>query len=154
MGANPLQEPFEGVGQENQVFFGPEMATRETHVHKITNVPVFLWRLGLMILMWTNPLLGPLEWMGPHQIHNVPPHINNRYANTGSQYSFVMQGDGGGSLHRPYRLRTRHLDWTRAEESQRQRTILLTLLDFSCSHLVPYHSNLGVRSVCFCGRFV
>jgi hypothetical protein len=57
-----------------------------------------------------------------------------------------MQGDGGGSLHRPYRLRTRHLDWTRAKESQRQRTILLTLLDLLCSHLAPYHSNLGVSS--------
>jgi hypothetical protein len=31
MGANPLQGLLEGVGPENQDFFGPEMAT---HVHK------------------------------------------------------------------------------------------------------------------------
>jgi hypothetical protein len=39
--------------------------TSETHVHKITNVPVFYLALELMILMVANPLLGLLEGMGP-----------------------------------------------------------------------------------------
>jgi hypothetical protein len=34
---------LEGVSPENQDFLGPEMAMSETHVHKITNVPVFLY---------------------------------------------------------------------------------------------------------------
>ncbi len=35
---------WEGVGPENQDFFGTwNRATSETHVHKITNVPVFLY---------------------------------------------------------------------------------------------------------------
>jgi hypothetical protein len=37
------------------------MATDETYVHKITNVPVFLWRLALLILMGSDPLLGPSD---------------------------------------------------------------------------------------------
>jgi hypothetical protein len=47
-----LQYQWEGVGPE-------------THVHKITNVPVFIRRLDLMILMQANPLLRPLEGVGP-----------------------------------------------------------------------------------------
>jgi hypothetical protein len=43
MGANPLQGPLTGVGPEIKTFLGREMATSETHVHKITNVPVFLY---------------------------------------------------------------------------------------------------------------
>jgi hypothetical protein len=39
--------------------------TRESQVHKITNTPVFYMGLGLMILMGANPLLGPLEGVGP-----------------------------------------------------------------------------------------
>jgi hypothetical protein len=61
----------------------------ETHVHKITNVHVFfIWRLDLIILMRANPLLGPLEGVGPcnssglHQNHYVPHHIKNRYINS------------------------------------------------------------------------
>jgi hypothetical protein len=44
------------------------MATSETNALKITNIPVFIWRLGVMILMGANPLLGPLEgdFQGPH----------------------------------------------------------------------------------------
>jgi hypothetical protein len=52
MGANPLQGPL--VGPENRNFLDPEMATGETHVHKITchghitiNVPVVYMALGL-----------------------------------------------------------------------------------------------------------
>jgi hypothetical protein len=41
----------EGVGPENLSFFGPEMATIKTHVHKITNVPVLYMALHLMILL-------------------------------------------------------------------------------------------------------
>jgi hypothetical protein len=43
MGANPLQGLLEGVGPENRDFFGPEMASGKTHVHKITNLTVFLY---------------------------------------------------------------------------------------------------------------
>jgi hypothetical protein len=44
MGANPLRGQIHYKGNwkrwatENQDFFGPEMATSETHEHKITNV--------------------------------------------------------------------------------------------------------------------
>jgi hypothetical protein len=42
------------------------MATNETRVYKITNVAgFFIWRYVLMILMRANPLLGPLEGVGP-----------------------------------------------------------------------------------------
>jgi hypothetical protein len=34
-------------------------------LHKITNVPVFLYGLDLMILMRENPFPGPLEGVGP-----------------------------------------------------------------------------------------
>jgi hypothetical protein len=49
------------VDPKIETFLGPEMAT---HVHKITNVPGFLGRLDLIILMRANPLLGPLEEVG------------------------------------------------------------------------------------------
>ncbi len=42
---------LEGVGPEIETFLGPEMATKETHVHKITKVPAFKWRMDLIILM-------------------------------------------------------------------------------------------------------
>jgi hypothetical protein len=41
----------------------------KTHVHKITNVPVFIWRLDLIILMGANPLLRPLKEVG-FKYHN------------------------------------------------------------------------------------
>ncbi len=40
-------------------------AASKTHIHKITNVPVFLWSLCLMILRRADPLLGLLEGVGP-----------------------------------------------------------------------------------------
>jgi hypothetical protein len=40
------------------------MATSETHLHKITNVPGF-YLTNDVILMGANPLLGPLEGVGP-----------------------------------------------------------------------------------------
>jgi hypothetical protein len=33
---------WKGGALKIKTFLGPEMATSETHVHKITNVPVFL----------------------------------------------------------------------------------------------------------------
>ncbi len=73
---------------------GPEISCQ-----KITNVPVFIWHLDLLILMQANSLLGPLEGVGPeisgpipsngprneyclHQNHYVSRHINNRYINS------------------------------------------------------------------------
>jgi hypothetical protein len=47
MGKNPLQRPLKGVGPEIETFLGPEMATTNTHVHEITNLPVFYMGLGL-----------------------------------------------------------------------------------------------------------
>ncbi len=44
----------------------------ETHVHKITNVPVFIWHLHLMILMGENLILGPLEEVGHENFQGVP----------------------------------------------------------------------------------
>ncbi len=37
---------LEGVVPKNLDFFGPEMPTGETHVHKITKIPVFYMALG------------------------------------------------------------------------------------------------------------
>jgi hypothetical protein len=58
----------------------------KTHVHKITNLPVFLYGAWTwLILMGTNPLLGPLEGKGaqngfvPIQINMSRRQINNRY---------------------------------------------------------------------------
>jgi hypothetical protein len=63
---NPSQSPLEGVG--------PEMATSETHVHKITDVgSCFLYGA------WTTRAIGrgePLQWICPHQNHYVPRHTN------------------------------------------------------------------------------
>ncbi len=39
--------PLEGVCPGNRDFLGPEMATSETHVHKIINVSVLYMALGL-----------------------------------------------------------------------------------------------------------
>jgi hypothetical protein len=47
MGTNPLQGPLEGVGPEIETFLGPEMATGENHVQKVTIGPVFYIALGL-----------------------------------------------------------------------------------------------------------
>ncbi len=71
---HPLQYhwSFEGVGPE-------------THVHKITNIPVFYMALGLNDYdagKFISPLLRPLDGMGPHngyclhQKHYVPRKIN------------------------------------------------------------------------------
>ncbi len=51
-----------------ETFFGPEITMSETHVRKITNVPVFIWPLKLMILMRANPFQGLLEEVGPNGI--------------------------------------------------------------------------------------
>jgi hypothetical protein len=48
-----------------ETFFGPEVATIETHVHKINNVPVFYMTLGLNDFDGANPLLVPLEEVDP-----------------------------------------------------------------------------------------
>ncbi len=66
----------------------------------------FIWHMGFMILMWENPLLGPLEgvgpenldffgnegrechfgpkkkWIFPYQNHYILRLINNRYINS------------------------------------------------------------------------
>jgi hypothetical protein len=59
-----------------------EIATNETHLLKITNVPVFNWRLGIILLKRANPFLAAL-WKRfalvgdfTHQNHYVPRHIN------------------------------------------------------------------------------
>jgi hypothetical protein len=44
------------------------MATSETHIHKITNLLIFYIALGLDDLMGANPLLGPLEGVGPKNL--------------------------------------------------------------------------------------
>ncbi len=41
---------LEGVSPENRDFLSPEITTSETNALKITNIPVFIWRLGVMIL--------------------------------------------------------------------------------------------------------
>jgi hypothetical protein len=71
MRANPLLGPLEGVAGwalKMETFLGPEITMSETHVHKISNVPVFIWPLKLIILMRTNPFQGLLEAVGPNGI--------------------------------------------------------------------------------------
>jgi hypothetical protein len=43
----------------------------ETHVHKITNVPVFYMTIGLIDFAAANPLLGPLERGGGGWAENL-----------------------------------------------------------------------------------
>jgi hypothetical protein len=43
-----------------ETYLCPEIATYETHVLKIINVPVFNWRLGISLLMGANPFLAAL----------------------------------------------------------------------------------------------
>jgi hypothetical protein len=60
---------------KTETFLGPEMAMSETHVYKITNVPVFfIWLLDLMILMRANPLLRPLEGVDPDILTFLDPN--------------------------------------------------------------------------------
>jgi hypothetical protein len=47
--------------------------TGEKQTKIITNVPVFIWHLDLMILMWENPLLGPVEEVGPENLDFFGP---------------------------------------------------------------------------------
>jgi hypothetical protein len=75
MGANPFLDSRKGcalkirksrlLGPWNGNCPPPHQSCSKTHVHKATNVPVFIWFLDLMILMGANPLLGPLEGVGP-----------------------------------------------------------------------------------------
>ncbi len=119
------------------------MASSETH--KITNVPGFFYMApGFNDFDGGESITRAIGRGGPASNSLRPAPYKQKVHEYRVVNMAVIQGDGGGSLHRPYRLRTRHLDWTRAKESQRQRT--LTLLDFSFSRLAPYHSNLGVRS--------
>ncbi len=46
---------------EHRTEYRTRTQNTETHVHKITNVPVFIWCLDLRILMLANPLLRPIE---------------------------------------------------------------------------------------------
>jgi hypothetical protein len=85
-----------------------EYICSKTHVHKITNRPVFIWRLGSMILMGANPLLGPLERVGPESLDFqgpplpkalemdfplskslLPRHINNWYIISNTSYPYL-----------------------------------------------------------------
>jgi hypothetical protein len=59
-----------------------EYSCSQTHVHKITNVPVFIWRLVLMILMGANPLLSSLEGMGPESLDFFGPKWHSLHYST------------------------------------------------------------------------
>ena len=66
------------------------------HVHKNTKGLVIYMALYVMILMWANPLLGPLEgpslWICPHQNHYVQGRINNTSNNNTSIGDFMYMG--------------------------------------------------------------
>ncbi len=49
------------------------MATSETNALKITNIPVFIGRFGVMILMGANSLLGPLDGLGLENLDFIGP---------------------------------------------------------------------------------
>ncbi len=65
--------PLEGVGPE--ITYNSQRAVQnteyiiqlqqKTHVHKITNVPVFFYYIRRLDLMEANPFLGRLEGVGP-----------------------------------------------------------------------------------------
>jgi hypothetical protein len=74
----------------------------ETHVHKITDVPVFIWRLYLRILMRVQMALASLVAISgpkqslcngccPHRNHYVPHHINNRFINSYNTGHFLFR---------------------------------------------------------------
>ncbi len=65
--SSQLGGPLEGVCPKNQDFLGPEMATSETHLHKLLMYLFFIWRLDLMILMQGNRANGldPFNFFGP-----------------------------------------------------------------------------------------
>ncbi len=68
----------------------------ETHVHKITNAPVFYMALGFndfdegKSITLAIGRVGLSKWIFPHQNHYVPRHINNRYINSYSFYDISM----------------------------------------------------------------
>jgi hypothetical protein len=71
----------------------------KTHVHKITDVPVFYMVFGLNDFDWDKSITWAIEWpskwIGPYKYHYVPRHINNRYTNcytcfTGIQYNHQL----------------------------------------------------------------
>ncbi len=51
-------------------------------VHKITNVPVFLYGAGHMDFDAGKSISRALVMDFPHPSEYVPPHINNRYINS------------------------------------------------------------------------
>jgi len=77
MGANPLQGPLVGVDPENLDFLGPEILTSERQVHKITNVHVFLWRLGPDFLGPKWQSLFPLPFQGLKKYQFSGPTSSN-----------------------------------------------------------------------------
>jgi hypothetical protein len=91
-GVNPLQGPLEGVALIIDTFLGPDMVTSETHVHKFTDVPVFLMKLGLIDFDGANPLLGPLKWVG----HEKSQHFWAQVA-----LSLPFQGPNKSRISRP-----------------------------------------------------
>ncbi len=60
----------------------------ETHVHKITNVPVFYLALGPndfdvgKSISQAKGRGGNSKWISPHQNHLILRHVNNRYINS------------------------------------------------------------------------
>jgi hypothetical protein len=67
---------LEGVALET----GLSASNSQTHLNKITNVPVYYMALGLlMISMGAIPLLGPLEGVGPENLDFFGPKKHSLY---------------------------------------------------------------------------
>ncbi len=83
---------------------GSEMATSKPQVQysKLPEYLFFIWRLDLMILMWSNTLQEPIEGVGPeirdfdskksNKYMYVLRHINNRYINSYILFSLSRVG--------------------------------------------------------------
>ncbi len=76
-----------------------------THLHKIINVPVFYMACGLMILMGANPLLWPLEGVGPEKSQLFWPKLHlNRCQHFGTKKVSIFRahpfhGPNNGFAH-------------------------------------------------------
>ncbi len=68
---------MEGVGPKNRIKFTTyrihNTPAAKTHVHKITNVPVFYMALGLNDFDGGESTLGPLEGLGHENLNFLGP---------------------------------------------------------------------------------
>jgi hypothetical protein len=86
----PSPIPYSGVGEWGRL---PPLSIAitnnytvhscsQSHVHKITNVPVFYLAVGLNDFLWGQIQYGLWKWIFPLRNHFVPRHLHIRYINS------------------------------------------------------------------------